>query len=70
LTRSLVDFARGLGATVVAEGIETVDDAFALREAGVHLGQGWLFARPAAPDELRDAYPVTGLHQETFRLAG
>lgn len=70
LTRSLVDFAQGLGATVVAEGIETVEDAVALRDAGVHLGQGWLFARPTAPGEVRDTYPVVGLHQETFRLAG
>lgn len=70
LTRSLVDFACGLGATVVAEGIETVEDARALRDAGVHLGQGWLFARPMAPQELRDAYPVAGLHQATYALAG
>jgi EAL domain-containing protein (putative c-di-GMP-specific phosphodiesterase class I) len=70
LTRSLVDFARGLGATVVAEGIETLEDAVALRDAGVHLGQGWLFARPLAPQELLDAYPVAGLHPATFALAG
>ncbi len=70
LTRSLVDFARGLGATVVAEGIETLEDALALRDAGVHLGQGWLFARPMAPSEVRDRYPVAGLHQESFRLVG
>ncbi|MGE0730128.1 MAG: EAL domain-containing protein [Acidimicrobiia bacterium] len=62
LTRSLVEFAGGLGATVVAEGIETVTDALALRDAGVHLGQGWLFARPCPPLELAAAYPVAGLH--------
>lgn len=62
LARALVDFARGLGATVVAEGIETVHDAQALRDAGVDLGQGWLFARAVAPPDLRDHYPVEGLH--------
>ena len=55
LTHSLVDFARGLGAKVVAEGIETLDD-------GVHLGQGWLFARPCAPPDLANTYEVAGLH--------
>jgi EAL domain-containing protein (putative c-di-GMP-specific phosphodiesterase class I) len=62
LTRSLVDFARGLGATVVAEGVETADDARVLRDAGVDLGQGWLFARACSPADLRDAYPIAGLH--------
>ncbi len=70
LIRSLVDFAKGLGATLVAEGVETVQDALVLRDVGVHLAQGWLFARPMAPGEMRDAYPVEGLHHETFRLAG
>jgi EAL domain-containing protein (putative c-di-GMP-specific phosphodiesterase class I) len=62
LARSLVAFAGGLGATVVAEGIETVADATALRDAGVHLGQGWLFSRAVAPADLRDRYPIDGLH--------
>jgi EAL domain-containing protein (putative c-di-GMP-specific phosphodiesterase class I) len=38
-----------LGATVVAEGIETDDEFCALRDTGVHYGQGFLFARPAYP---------------------
>lgn len=46
LVRSLVQFADGLGAGVVAEGIETQDDADALHEQGVSHGQGYLFGRP------------------------
>ncbi|HTA87940.1 MAG TPA: EAL domain-containing protein, partial [Polyangiaceae bacterium] len=38
-----------LGATVVAEGIETDDEFSALRDTGAHYGQGYLFARPAYP---------------------
>jgi EAL domain-containing protein (putative c-di-GMP-specific phosphodiesterase class I) len=49
LIRSLVDFARGLGAQVVAEGVETAEDAAALRALGVDYGQGWYFGRPAVP---------------------
>jgi EAL domain-containing protein (putative c-di-GMP-specific phosphodiesterase class I) len=63
VARSLVELARGLGAAVVAEGIETVADAVALRDAGVGLGQGWLFARAGAPADLRDHYPIEGLHR-------
>jgi EAL domain-containing protein (putative c-di-GMP-specific phosphodiesterase class I) len=52
LVRSLVDFARGCGSHVVAEGVETAGDAAALRAAGVHFGQGWHFGRPGTPEAL------------------
>ncbi len=46
---SIVRMCVDLGATVVAEGIETEDEFSALRDTGVHYGQGFLFARPAYP---------------------
>ncbi|MGY2065553.1 sensor domain-containing phosphodiesterase [Blastococcus sp. SYSU DS0619] len=49
LIRSLVDFGRGLEARVVAEGVETADEADALRALGVDYGQGWHFGRPVVP---------------------
>jgi EAL domain-containing protein (putative c-di-GMP-specific phosphodiesterase class I) len=33
----------------VAEGIETAEEYSALRDAGIRLAQGYLFARPAFP---------------------
>ncbi|HJL17647.1 MAG TPA: EAL domain-containing protein [Sandaracinaceae bacterium LLY-WYZ-13_1] len=45
LTALFVD----LGSEVVAEGIETVDELAAVRDAGVPYGQGYLFARPDYP---------------------
>jgi EAL domain-containing protein (putative c-di-GMP-specific phosphodiesterase class I) len=39
----------GLGATVVAEGVETAEEADALRQIGVTWAQGYLFARPVDP---------------------
>lgn len=47
--------ARSLGITVIAEGIETAEEAFALRELGIRYLQGYLFARPA----LRALPPIT-----------
>jgi EAL domain-containing protein (putative c-di-GMP-specific phosphodiesterase class I) len=47
LVRYVVQLCEGLGARVVAEGIETVDELKALRDAGAHYGQGYLLARPA-----------------------
>jgi EAL domain-containing protein (putative c-di-GMP-specific phosphodiesterase class I) len=58
LVRSLVDFAHGCGARVVAEGIETAIDADALRALDVDLGQGWHYGRPGPPEDLRAAVPV------------
>lgn len=47
VVRAVVALAGSLGLSVVAEGIETQAQADALRALGCHLGQGYLFARPA-----------------------
>lgn len=47
LVGSQVAFARDVGGTIVAEGIETPEQLDALRRLGVAWGQGYLFARPA-----------------------
>jgi EAL domain-containing protein (putative c-di-GMP-specific phosphodiesterase class I) len=49
LVSSVVRLCADLNATVVAEGIETGDEFSALRDTGVHYGQGFLFARPEFP---------------------
>jgi EAL domain-containing protein (putative c-di-GMP-specific phosphodiesterase class I) len=49
LVSSVVRLCNDLNAMVVAEGIETQDEFNALRDTGAHLGQGFLFARPAYP---------------------
>jgi EAL domain-containing protein (putative c-di-GMP-specific phosphodiesterase class I) len=36
-----------LGAAVVAEGLETWDEARAVRDAGCHYGQGYVLGRPS-----------------------
>jgi EAL domain-containing protein (putative c-di-GMP-specific phosphodiesterase class I) len=49
LVDAFVRFARRTGATVCAEGIETLDELSALARLDVPLGQGWALARPSAP---------------------
>jgi EAL domain-containing protein (putative c-di-GMP-specific phosphodiesterase class I) len=46
LVKALVRLCEDLGARVVAEGIEQLDELHAARDAGVHFGQGYLIARP------------------------
>lgn len=66
LIRSLVEFATGCSATVVAEGVETAEDAARLAELGVPLAQGWFYGRPQDPADLaaRDALPAAATMPE------
>ncbi len=47
--KAIVDMSDGLGATVIAEGVQTKDELDALRDLGVPWGQGYYFARPMDP---------------------
>lgn len=49
LVRHLVKLFAELGAKVVGEGIETLDELKALRDTGADFGQGFLLARPGNP---------------------
>jgi EAL domain-containing protein (putative c-di-GMP-specific phosphodiesterase class I) len=57
LVKSLVDFAAGSGAGVVAEGVETAADADVLAALGVGYAQGWHFGRPGPPEDLAACPP-------------
>ena len=46
ITKAILGMAHGLGAKVVAEGVETIEQANALRELGCAYAQGYLFSRP------------------------
>ena len=46
VTRAIVGLAKSLGLEVVAEGIESRDQAERLKDLGCHLGQGFYFDRP------------------------
>jgi EAL domain-containing protein (putative c-di-GMP-specific phosphodiesterase class I) len=56
----LVHFAARAGCDVVAEGIETEAERTAVLALGVPLGQGFLFARPAAVEVFHRSGPVDG----------
>jgi EAL domain-containing protein (putative c-di-GMP-specific phosphodiesterase class I) len=44
---AIIGLCSSLNITVIAEGIETLEEAVALRSLGVRFFQGYLFARPA-----------------------
>ncbi|HLX34578.1 MAG TPA: EAL domain-containing protein [Candidatus Limnocylindrales bacterium] len=49
IVRAVVSLAHGIGVSVVAEGIETDEQARRLRELGCDMGQGYRWAHPADP---------------------
>jgi diguanylate cyclase (GGDEF)-like protein len=49
LVETTVTFADKIGSRIIAEGIETKAQAVCLKDIGVHCGQGYFLARPAAP---------------------
>jgi EAL domain-containing protein (putative c-di-GMP-specific phosphodiesterase class I) len=61
LVGSLVTFAHGCGVSVVAEGVETAEDAASLHAIGVDFGQGWYFGRPGPAEALTALAPAAGV---------
>jgi diguanylate cyclase (GGDEF)-like protein/PAS domain S-box-containing protein len=53
VARAVVDMARAMGRTCIAEGVETATQFQVLRGLGVDAYQGWLFSRPIADDAFR-----------------
>ena len=52
IVEAVVGLAHTLGLRVVAEGVETADQAARLRGLGCELAQGYLFGKPVTPEEL------------------
>ncbi len=50
--RSIISLADALGLSVVAEGVETVEQADSLLRLGCHRAQGFYFAKPAPVEDL------------------
>ena len=55
MSEASLDLARKLGLTVVAEGVETVEDWRLLAELGCGMAQGHLVAHPVPGEGLAEA---------------
>lgn len=55
----IIGMARSLHLAMIAEGVETQEQADYLRTRGVQLAQGWLFARPMPIDEVLERMSLT-----------
>ncbi|HEY0637012.1 MAG TPA: EAL domain-containing protein [Pseudonocardiaceae bacterium] len=62
VARAVVDMARAMNRSCVAEGVETAQQFHVLRGMGVDAYQGWLFSRSVPPAEFRAVLALGPLH--------
>src|SRR5690606_39247430 len=62
LSSAILGIGTSLSLTVVAEGVETVEQNETLREQGYPVVQGYLFSKPLAPAEFERWMRETGRH--------
>jgi sensor c-di-GMP phosphodiesterase-like protein len=63
----IIEMARTLGLKIVAEGVETEEQARYLRKRGVDFAQGWLYAKPMAPERLIQQFAMSGDYPQAQR---
>ncbi len=63
LVASIIEIGKTLGIKVVAEGVETMEQAYILREMGCDILQGYAFARPMPAEQL-----IEWVRAESWRL--
>ncbi len=56
ITEAILAFGKTLGVTIVAEGVETVEQQNFLRRHACHEMQGFYFSRPIPPDQFAEFY--------------
>ncbi len=59
VVKAILDMGDGLGASVIAEGIQTREEVQALQDIGVKWGQGYFYSRPVDPYADRPAYTAS-----------
>lgn len=65
ICRAVVSLGQSLGATVVAEGVETPEQAQILADLGCNEVQGYLFAKPQDPQDAAQRRQATAYVPET-----
>ncbi|RYD84297.1 MAG: EAL domain-containing protein, partial [Verrucomicrobiaceae bacterium] len=75
IVASVIGLGQSLGMTVVAEGVETEEQAAMLRRLGCDIGQGWLFGKPLNAQQaaklldlrLQQALPTSAANVSIFQ---
>ena len=57
IVKGAIDIASAIGLTVIAEGIDTEEQADCLQKLGCNKGQGFLFSKPLSASEFEVKLP-------------
>ena len=66
IVNALVGLGHGLGMSVIAEGVTTVDQERSLFDRGCATGQGPLFEKPLSTAEAADLFGGSTMHSQLF----
>jgi EAL domain-containing protein (putative c-di-GMP-specific phosphodiesterase class I) len=64
ILRSIVALSHELGKEVIAEGVETAEDAAYLRSIGCEFGQGFYYGEPMTTKEVADLLSALASHRK------
>jgi diguanylate cyclase (GGDEF)-like protein len=64
ILRSIIALSHELGKEVVAEGVETAEDAAYLRSIGCEYAQGFYYGEPMTPKEVEDLLSALASHRK------
>ena len=70
LVRAIIAMGQGLGLTLVAEGVETLEQYDFMTSSGTTLIQGYLFSPPVPADELEPMLSPWHFHERLQGLEG
>jgi diguanylate cyclase (GGDEF)-like protein len=62
IAQAIISMGKALGMTVIAEGVETVEQEIFLRNHACDEMQGFLFSKPLPPRQMADLLRVAALH--------
>ena len=67
IIRAIVSLAESLDMDTTAEGVETHDDLFLIRELGVSQVQGYIFGKPMPAEEAREMANASRIEAEGYQ---
>jgi EAL domain-containing protein (putative c-di-GMP-specific phosphodiesterase class I) len=59
ISEAIINMGKALGLTIVAEGVETIEQDKFLRDHACDEIQGFLFSKPVAPDKIVELLAIT-----------